>query len=262
MGTRRKLSRIPFPGPVERSLDAALDKALAIQRPAVVAYVRRVRRRKPLASPAEVIDQLEKLYRAAVVSTGAAAGGAAALPGLGTAAALAAGTAEVGAFVSTTALFVLAVAEVHGIPVDDPDIRRALVLTIMLGDVGAAALAGEHVEGKHWARVLGRTDSKEQAKGLSSTITHLALTKFGAKQGALLFGRALPFGIGAGIGAAGNAALGRVVVDTARRAFGPPPVRFRPTVVDGTPADAHPGNWSGAPARRVEADSDPVEGTG
>jgi hypothetical protein len=219
--------RVPVPRSVENALDRALDRALSIQRPVVVAYLARVRRRKPGASPAEIVVQLERRYLAAVVGTGAASGGAAALPGVGTGASLATGAAEIAAFVSTTAMYVLALAEVHGIPVDDPQIRRALVLTVLLGDVGEAALAGGEIEAKHWARVLGRTGSKDTAKALNSRLTHLLVTRFGARQGALVAGRALPLGIGAGVGAVGNAALGRSVVRSARRAFGPAPARHR-----------------------------------
>ena len=228
--------RVPVPRGVERILDTALDRALAIQRPAVVAYLDRVRRRRPHAAPVEVIEQLERRYVAAVIGTGAASGGAAALPGLGTGASLATGAAEITAFVSATALFVLALAEVHEVPLADPQVRRALVLTVLLGDVGAAAVAGADVDPRHWARVLGRSQSKEAVGAVNARLAHLAVTRFGARQGALLAGRALPFGVGAGVGAAGNAALGRGAVRSARRLFGPPPDRFPGRVIDGYPA--------------------------
>jgi hypothetical protein len=69
----------------------------------------------------------------------------------------------------------------------------------------------------------------------------MMLTRFGARQGALLFGRALPLGIGAGIGAVGNAALARVAITSARRAFGPPPREFPPRVVDARPVSGESG---------------------
>lgn len=227
-----KRSRIPVPGAVERGLDAALDRALAIQRPAVIAYVERVRRKKPDMTPANVVAQLERRYIAAVVGTGAASGGAAALPGVGTGASIATGAAEIAAFVSSTAMYVLALAEVHALPVADPQVRRALVLTVLLGDVGAAAVVGGEVEAKHWAQVLGRNGSKDTVTGINARLGRLLVTHFGARQGALLAGRALPFGIGAGVGAVGNAALGRSAINAARRAFGPAPTRFAGRVVD------------------------------
>lgn len=227
--------RIPVPRAVERALDNALDKALTVQRPVVTAYVDWVQRSKPGATPEQVVALLERRYLAAAIGAGAASGGAAALPGIGTGASIAAGTAEIAAFVSTTAMYVLALAEVHAVPVTDPQVRRALVLTVLLGDIGAAAIGGGEVEARHWAHVLGRSGSKDTVSGVNNRLAHLMVTRFGARQGALLAGRALPFGIGAGIGAAGNAALARSAINTARRVFGPAPARFPGRVIDVDP---------------------------
>lgn len=221
------------PASIERALDAALDKALAVQRPVVLAYLDRTRRRQPGATPAEVIAQLERRYLAAVVGIGAASGGTAAIPGVGTGTAVATGAAEITGFVSATAMYVLAVAEVHGVPVSDPQVRRALVLAVLLGEGATAALEGAVAEAPHWAQVIGRGMSKDRIAGVNSRLAQLLVTRFGAKQGALLVGRALPLGIGAGIGAAGNAALARGAITSARRAFGPGPVAFGPRVIEG-----------------------------
>lgn len=202
----------------------------------VVAYLERVRRKRPNAAPADIVAQLERRYRAAVIGTGAASGGTAALPGVGTAAYIVSGTAEITAFLSTTAMYVLALAEVYGVPTRNPQIRRAMVLTVLLGDVGEEALTGAEVETRQWARALGHTTSKDTVDAINGRLAHLFVTRFGAKQGALLAGRALPFGIGASVGAIGNAALGRSVVHSARRAFGAPPVRFPGRIVDMRPA--------------------------
>ena len=243
--------RLPVPRTVENALDAALDRALSIQRPVVIAYLDRVRRRQPDATPAELVTMLERRYLGAVVGTGAASGGAAAIPGIGTAASVATGAAEIAAFVSTTAIYVLALAEVYDVPTDDPQMRRALVLTVLLGELGEAALAGGEIRGKHWARVLGKSSNKDTAKVLDSQVTRLFIARFGARQGALIAGRALPFGIGAAFGAVGNAALGRSVIGSARRAFGPPPIRFPHRAVDvgagptKSPAPAAPARGPG-----------------
>jgi hypothetical protein len=207
-----------------RVLDAALDKGLAVQRPVVLAYLDRARARRPGADPAQLVEHLEQHYRAAVTGLGAAAGGSAAFPGAGTAAVMASGAAEITAFVSATALYVLALAEVHGVPVADPQARRALVLTVLLGEGGPIAVDGA---------VFGRYASKEKVAGVNARLTHLLVGRFGARQGVLLLGRALPLGIGAGVGALGNAALARAAIGSARRVFGPPPPRFTPPALGG-----------------------------
>lgn len=205
-----------------------------MQRPAVQKYLARVREKHPDMTPAELVGQLERRYRAAVVGIGGASGAAAAVPGTGTAASLATGAAEITGFVSATAMYVLALAEIHSVPVSDPEVRRALVVAVLVGEGAERVIAGTASESAHWAQMIGRTASKDTEKvaGLNAHLTKMLLTRFGARQGALVFGRALPLGIGAGIGAAGNAALAKGAIRSARRAFGPAPERFPGRVVD------------------------------
>jgi hypothetical protein len=231
MARRKRRIPIPVPRRVDQRLDRALDAVLSVQRPAVLAYLDRMRARRPDATPAEVVGMLERHYLAAVTGIGAAAGGAAAMPGVGTVASLASGAAEVTAFVTTTAVFVLALAELHGIPVSDPQLRRALVLGVLLGDAGAAVVRGEAAQAPHWAQVLGHA-RREQIAGINSRVMRMLVARFGARQGALMVGRALPLGVGAGVGALGNAALARGAIASARTAFGPPPPTFAPRVID------------------------------
>jgi hypothetical protein len=228
-GTRRR--RVP--PAVERALDAALDKALAVQRPVVLNHLDRMRRRRPELTPAQLVRMLERRYVAAVVSLGGASGAAAAVPGAGTAASLATGAAEVAGFVSASAMYVLALAELHGIPVSDPDVRRALVVAVLLGKSGRAAVeVAASGTTTHWAELLSRPTARDKLGGLNTRLGRMLLTRFGARQGALTVGRALPLGIGAGIGVAGNAALARNAISSARTAFGPPPARFPARVID------------------------------
>jgi hypothetical protein len=228
--------RVSVPAGVERALDLALDKALAIQRPAVQSYLNRVRRRHPDLTPAQLVRQLERRYVAAVAGIGGASGAAAAMPGVGTAATVASGAAEVTAFVSTSALYVLALAELHGVPVSDPEVRRALVVSVLVGEGGIAAVQGAAATDAHWAHVLARATPRDKIAALNSYLGRLLLRRLGTRQGALLAGRALPLGVGAAIGAGGNAALARGAIAAARRAFGPAPRRFPPRVVDVRPA--------------------------
>jgi hypothetical protein len=233
---KRDRRRVPVPAPVERALDAALDKALAMERPLVLGYLDRVRRRHPEMTPADLVRQLERRYLAAVVGIGGASGAAAAVPGAGTAAAVASAAAEITAFVSATALFVLALAELHGLPVSDPEIRRALVMSVLVGESGLAALEGATAGEAHWAQVIARATPRERIGGINAHLGTLLLRRFGPRQGVLLVGRALPLGVGVAIGVGGNAALGRTAIAVARRAFGPAPPTFPPRVIDAGPS--------------------------
>jgi hypothetical protein len=146
---------------------------------------------------------------------------------------------ETALFLETTALFALAVAEVHGIRVDEVERRRTLVLAVALGDNGAMLvekIAGRG--GEHWGKLLPDAIPMSSITAINKTLGRWFLTRYGRKQGVLALGRIAPFGIGVAIGAAGNRAVGRVVVDTSRRVFGPPPARFpggsTVTIVEGT----------------------------
>jgi hypothetical protein len=218
-----------LPSGVERGLDAVLDRVLAVQRPVIVAYVDRWRE-QPGATPTSTARALERRYQAAVSAVGAASGGIAAVPGVGTAAALASGVAEIAAFVEATALFTLATAEVYGIGTEDPDVRRALVLAVLLGEAGMASLEAAGVASAHWAPVLAHGVNRELIGKLNKTLMRHFGTSFGARQGALFLGRALPFGIGIGVGVAGTLSLARAAIKSVRRAFGPPPQLFGPRI--------------------------------
>jgi hypothetical protein len=223
-------ARGKLPSGVERGLDAVLDRVLAIQQPVILAYVNRWRS-VPGATPASVVAALERRYQAAVSAIGAASGGAAALPGVGTGAALATGLAEIAAFVEASALYTLATAEVYGISTHDPEVRRALVLAVLLGETGMAAIEAEGVATAHWAPVLTKGVNRELIGRVNKTMMRHFGARFGARQGALLLGRALPFGIGVGVGVAGNLALARAAIKSVRRAFGRPPVHFGPNLI-------------------------------
>lgn len=215
------MPKIPVPARVEQVLDRALDSALSVQRPVVQRYVQRTREKNPRMTPAQLVEQLEKIYLNTVTGLGGASG-----------------AAEITGFVSASAMYVLALAELHGVPVSDPEVRRALVLAVLLGDGGAAVVAGEVETGRHWGKVIGQATNKDKNSlgGLNSRLGKMLLTRFGARQGALVFGRALPLGVGAGVGAVGNRALAKGAIKAARKAFGPAPSTFPPRVVDVEPA--------------------------
>lgn len=208
----------------QAALTGALDKALAVNQPVVDAYLRRARLRRPDATAAELVTSLEKQYLAAVTSLGAAGGAAAAVPGPWSPGAVALNLTEVSAFLEASVCFVLAVAEVHEVRVDDLERRRTLVLAILLGNGGASFVqkaAGR--TGPHWARLIVNGIPMPAIRNVNKALGRNFVTKYGTKQGVLVLGRQVPFGLGALIGGAGNAALGRATVTAARAAFGPPP---------------------------------------
>lgn len=210
-----------------QALAQALDRALSIQQRIVVRQVETIRRDRPFATPAEVIEALERRFLRAVVMAGAAVGGTAAIPGVGTATAVALGAGEVVGFLEAATVFTLAVAQVHGISVEDVERRRALVLSVLLGLAGRQlpVPAGQPSSGS-WGRTIAGSLPAASLRQLNRSLLRRFILRFGTRQGAFAVGRLAPFGIGAVIGGSGNRVLGHRVVHGAREAFGPPPASF------------------------------------
>jgi ribosomal protein L11 len=210
------------------------DRLLSVQRPVVLAHLRSVRKHNPAASPDEVIRVLEKRYVRAVTAGGAATGAAAVVPGVGTVASLGISGAETVGFLEASALFAQSVAEVHGVATDDPERSRTLVMAIMLGPAGATLVqqfAGEVTgTGKprsaYWGELVTKRLPSTMLKALAERIRKSFVRRFAARQGANIVFRAVPFGIGAVVGGAGNRIAGQRVAKAAREAFGPAPSSF------------------------------------
>lgn len=211
-----------------RLFDAALDKAVAIPSVRIRAHVDKLRARNPHATPQQIVALLEREYLLAVGASGGAVGAAAAAPAVGTGVALTLTASEIATFFAASAAFALAVAEVHGIAIEDTARRRTLVMATVLGEQGATVVgseAGLAGTGGAWAKVLMRMPATT-VRRVNSALTRRMLRRQAAKQGALALGRLVPFGVGAAIGVTGARSLGKKVVAEARRAFGPPPLRF------------------------------------
>ncbi|HEX5142345.1 MAG TPA: hypothetical protein VFW21_00600 [Mycobacterium sp.] len=218
------------PGVPARILSHVIETGSRLQAPAIRAYVERMRNKRPDAGPAEIISRLEKHYLAAVMASGAAVGSAALIPGVGTLIAMSLIAGETALFLETTAVFILAVAEVHGISVHDKERRRTLVLSALAGD------DGKHVVARLFG--TGRTNGAWLSEGaagamplpalsqINSKLMRFFVKKYTVKRGAMIVGKLLPVGIGAVVGGIGNRLMGKKIVANTRVAFGPAPARW------------------------------------
>ncbi len=215
---------------------AQIYKAIAVQRPVVLEYLRSLRREKPNASAAEILKELDRRYVATVTVTSAGVGASAAIPGVGIPLALGLGVADLLFFYETSALYVLAVAELHGVEVRDPERAQPLVSGMLLGQksqsqvsmlVLAAAGAGRIDQArsvaanalpKGWGEVLTQQLPDSALAPVAALIARQAL-KQSAKFGAGTLGKTIPFGVGAVVGGVGSFVFGRDVVKAARLAF-------------------------------------------
>jgi hypothetical protein len=221
------------PGAAAKVLSQIIERGARVQAPAVKAYVDRLRAHTPDATPAEIVTKLEKHYLAAVMASGAAVGSAAALPGIGTLAALSAVAGETVVFLEATAVYVLAVAEVHGIPADHRERRRALVLSVLVGEDSKRAVADLIGPGRTsgaWLADGAATLPLPAVSQLNSRLLKYFVKRYTLKRGAIAFGKLLPVGIGAVVGGVGNRLMGKRIVANARNAFGNPPRRWPATL--------------------------------
>jgi hypothetical protein len=233
----RTLGKMTDPQSLDPRVVQGIDKVLAIQRPVVLAHIRRIRRRHPGATPAQLVAILERNYLTAVTTGGAAVGASAVVPGIGTGASLALTGAETIGFLEVSALYAQSITEVHGIAVEDPERARALVMTMLLGTAGAdlvRQLTGQMkgtAPDRFWGQVI-TTGIPQFAMGpITDRIKRTFVKRFAARIGGNALGRAIPFGVGAVVGGTGNHMLGRKVIESSRDAFGPPPVVF-PAILD------------------------------
>ncbi|GCE39879.1 possible membrane protein [Rhodococcus wratislaviensis] len=212
---------------MEKVLVSVLDNGSRLQAPAVAKYVEWVRRSHPAESPAQIVERMEKMFLLAVTGSGSAVGATAAIPGVGTVASIAAVGAESAFFLEAAALLTLAVASVHGISAADHQQRRALVLSVALGESGMEIVQkATGVTAKNWATAITSRIPGPTMKGMNSTLVRKFITKYAARRSALILGKLVPAGIGAAIGGAGNRAIGKGVVKNSREAFGPAPARW------------------------------------
>ncbi|KDF01081.1 membrane protein [Mycolicibacterium aromaticivorans JS19b1 = JCM 16368] len=212
-----------------RVLSQVLERSTRAQAPAVRAYVARLRRSNPDATPAEIVTKLEKRYLAAVMASGAAVGSAAAFPGIGTLAALSAVAGETLVFLEATTVFVLAVADVHGIPLEQRERRRALVLAVLVGEKSRGAIAdliGPSRTSGAWLAEGADMLPLPALAQLNTRLMRYFVKRFTLKRSAMAFGKMLPVGIGAAVGGGGNRMMGKKIVNNARAAFGSAPSRW------------------------------------
>jgi hypothetical protein len=105
-------------------------------------------------------------------------------------------------------------------------------MTLMLGKEGVdlvSQLAGQ-VTGRggsrssYWGELITKSLPRAAVGPMVDQLKSMFVKQFAARGGASFLGKALPFGVGAAIGGAGNHILGRRVLTTSHRAFGAAPL--------------------------------------
>lgn len=243
----------PKPTPLPADFQDRVFKAIAVQRPAAMAYIKEIRRKRPDATPAEVMKTIESQYVATTTAASAAIGASATIPGVGIPIAIGLGVGDLLFFYETTALFALCMAELRGIPVDDPDRAKAIVLGALLGEkkrnqvtsmvmsalpAGATLSAARGAAGSSsakWGDLIAEHLPDSALVPVTMVLAREAIAK-GAVMGTVkISSKAIPV-IGAAAGAATSFYFGSSVVKSCRTGFSEP-VEIWPEWLELTDAD-------------------------
>ena len=204
------------------ALERALDKAIAIPASRIEERVARMRRDRPGADAAELVEMAGARFRRDAGLSSGAVGASAAIPAISTGAAAALTVGQSAAFIASAVTYVLTVAEIQGVHVVDTERRRALVLSALLGKEGSEAVQGQlGLSSMFWAAQLLMQMPLPSVKSINAQLTKRMAKRTAAKGGALAVGRLVPFGIGAAIGWTGGRALANQVIEGAQAALGP-----------------------------------------
>lgn len=223
---------------VPRSLEEVIDSAVTIPSGKVHDYVDSVRSKHPDATPEQVLDLLKRRYLLAVSGSGGAIGAAAAVPGLGTTAALVLTGGQVASFLGASAVLSMAIADVHGIDVDDVPRRRAVLLTALLGPKGPQMLEAQlGLSTAAWGRALMTRVPLGTVKTVNKALRRRMVAGTAAKAGSIMLGRLMPFGVGAVIGYSGGRLMGNAMIKGVEGAFGAVPADFSRQIGAGEPLE-------------------------
>lgn len=218
-------------GKPKPAVNKLLDTVLRVQRPVVLNFVRKERADHPDETPEQIAERLEKFYVRSVTLGGGAVGATAVVPGIGTVASLGLSSFAVAGYLEATALYAQAIAELHGVHTEDPERTRTMVMALMLGEDGRQVMnqilaSGTRGKGmmSSWGLMMGKDDSKTFDVG--RIIRNMFVKRFLLRQTGAVFGRALPFGVGAVVGGGANLAMSKQVIAATHEAFGPLPTTF------------------------------------
>ncbi|HMT23379.1 MAG TPA: hypothetical protein PKA24_01980 [Microthrixaceae bacterium] len=201
----------------------SVDRLVESRYDAAAALVARLRAEHPDVTDDQLVERIVRRFSRELGVVAAMSGGAAAVPGAGTAAAVLTAGADVAYSVSRLGEMVLAIGIAYGHDAASFEERKAWVLAVLSMSRGAVAgldgLAAK-IGAEGGAAALASLTGA-QLESINSKLAAKVVAKLSTDAAVSRLGRVLPFGIGAGVGAAGSIAIARSVARQARRFFRP-----------------------------------------
>lgn len=215
-------------GPLGRAFIGAVDKAVQMQTSTIRTYVDWLRRQNPEATPAEIQKLMDKHLKNTVTGTGAGVGAAAAVPGIGLFTGAAAVAGESVLFLDLAAFYAVASAYLRGEDISDPERRRTLVLSLLMGTKGLAIV--DAMLGDDAGKIPGKsTLAKFSGPTLANTnnvLERIAMRSMRKSSRRAWLGKLMPLGIGAVAGTTANRKLADGVIGNVQSGLGAVPAGF------------------------------------
>ncbi|WP_143054056.1 hypothetical protein [Arthrobacter sp. yr096] len=211
---------------IDPALIAKINSILMGQTSLAAAHVRKMRAKNPKLTPAAALKKLDRQLMATATAAGAASGAAGAAPEVGKAVSTAITLGGPAVSLPAAVFYILAVAEVHQIPLGDIEHRRTLVLSVVL-EQGADSAIPKFAKrtGLHWTRKTLDAIPGSALKPFNNLIHPKFITKTGPT-GTIVLNIVLPYALGAIVGASYSFATTSAVVGATKLAFGPPKAAF------------------------------------
>lgn len=202
---------------------SVIDAALKVQTPLAHSYVEGLRAKHPEATDRQLLQMVTWRFSTLMTLTGAGIGGVAALPGIGTAAALGLTVGEGVSFAEACAFLTLAAADIHDVDMSDQSTRRLVLMAVLSGERGTEIIAkAMGKQGLQWNAVLGGGGGLVPSL-VSKQVSKYVRRRVLARTGKLWLGRLLPFGVGAVIGGLGARMVSKTVVEAMLEIFAQAP---------------------------------------
>lgn len=203
------------------NLGEVIDAVLDIPSEYIDNKLLRLVKTHPQADLQELEDILTKQYIKRTAYASSAVGAGAAVPGSGTGIALGLTAGELAVYAVQTTSYILGVSRLHGVRPKDREQRRALVLSSLLGEQGAEIVSDQlGLRTLNWARASLKNLSSPTLGQVNKALMKYASKKLAHRTAGRMFGRLIPFGIGAGVGYLSGKAVAQRTVKGLQTALG------------------------------------------
>ena len=203
------------------NLGEVIDAVLDIPSEYIDNKLLRLVKTHPQADLQELEDILNKQYIKRTAYASSAVGAGAAVPGSGTGIALGLTAGELAVYAVQTTSYILGVSRLHGVRPKDREQRRALVLSSLLGEQGAEIVSDQMgLRTLNWARASLKNLSSPTLGQVNKALMKYASKKLAHRTAGRMFGRLIPFGIGAGVGYLSGKAVAQRTVKGLQAALG------------------------------------------